>query len=166
MSPRADQPDTTTAMSNRPIYSSAMGQACVPTNNHCILSGTHSQNKKKACLVLLLNTALSLSLSGPSFILSPNHCCRCRFLGYIYSSLHAAYLVMFVLLLFDWSLTCLQHWSQWTFNTSCRFLWVHFCSVSGCSPCVALRFLLILLLAVISVLASQFFVSCIADFVS
>lgn len=59
MSPCAVQPDTTTAMCNRPIYSSAMGQACVPTNNHCI----HSQyKKKKACLVLLLNTALTLSL--------------------------------------------------------------------------------------------------------
>lgn len=115
--------------------------------------------KKKACYVLLLNTALSLVL----FILLPNHCCQCIFLGYMYSSLRAAYLVTFVLPLFYWSLTCLQHWSQWTFNTSCRFSLVQFCYVPGRSSYVALRFSR-LFLAVIGILALQFFVSYIAEF--
>lgn len=117
------------------------------------------QKKKKACFVLLLNTALSLVL----FILLPNHCCQCIFLGYMYSSLRAAYLVTFVLPLFYWSLTCLQHWSQWTFNTSCRFSLVQFCYVPGRSSYVALRFSR-LFLAVIGILALQFFVSYIAEF--
>lgn len=109
--------------------------------------------------MLLLNTALSLVL----FILLPNHCCQCIFLGYMYSSLRAAYLVTFVLPLFYWFLTCLQHWSQWTFNTSCRFSLVQFCYVPGRSSYVALRFSR-LFLAVISILALQFFVSYIAEF--
>lgn len=54
-------------------HSSALGQACIPSNNHCILSGTHSPNMHDASTKhsLLAQQSSRLLGTGAQFTLVP-----------------------------------------------------------------------------------------------